>query len=293
MPTKQALAAQDHAVFTLPNGAPVAEPYANQRIGQNGPLLIQDFNMISTLAHFVRERIPERVVHAKGVGAHGYFEATHDISDICCASLFQKGKKTPVTIRFSTVGGESGSADTARDPRGFAVKFKTDEGTCDIVANNTPIFFLRDATKFPSFIHTQKRDPETHLKDPDMFWDYLSLNPESIHQVMILFSNRGTPKGYSHMHGYSGHTFKFVNKEGGYVYTQIHFKVRGGFQTLTDAEASKLAAENPDYGIQLFREEIDKGEYPTWDVYVVSKENVHIAWEWEVHLTQYLANHDC
>ncbi|THG95993.1 hypothetical protein EW026_g5753, partial [Hermanssonia centrifuga] len=167
-----------------------------------------------------------------------------------------------------TVGGESGSADTARDPRGFAVKLKTDQGNWDIVANNTPVFFLRDPSKFPHFIHTQKRDPQTHLKDADMFWDYLSLNPESVHQVMILFSDRGTPDGYHHMHGYSGHTFKFVDSEGKYTYVQIHFRVRGGFKTLTDAQATKLAGENAEYGLQTLFEDIEAGNYPTWDVYV-------------------------
>ncbi|KAI0090631.1 catalase [Irpex rosettiformis] len=268
MPSPKAVETKDGAVFTASNGAPVAEPYAAHRIGTNGPLLIQDFNLIDSLAHFARERIPERVVHAKAAGAHGYFEATEDISDISCASLFQKGKKTPITARFSTVGGELGSADTARDPRGFAVKLKTDEGNLDWVFNNTPVFFIRDPTKFPHFIHTQKRDPETHLKDADMFWDYLSLNPESVHQVMTLFSDRGTPNGYSHMHGYSGHTFKFVNKEGKFVYVQIHWRIRGGVQTLDNEQAGKLAGDNPDYGIELLRSEIDAGKFPTWDVYV-------------------------
>ncbi|KIP11279.1 hypothetical protein PHLGIDRAFT_83711 [Phlebiopsis gigantea 11061_1 CR5-6] len=269
MPSQRALEAQDNALFTTSNGAPVAEPYAAQRVAANGPLLLQDFNLIDSLAHFARERIPERVVHAKGAGAHGYFETTHDVTDLSCASLFASvGKKTPVTVRFSTVGGELGSADTARDPRGFAVKFKTDEGNLDLVCNNTPVFFIRDPTKFPHFIHTQKRDPETHLKDPDMFWDYFSLNPESIHQVMILFSDRGTPVGYHHMHGYSGHTFKFVNKEGGFHYVQIHFRIQGGFQTLDNATAGRLAGENPDFGIEAMHNDIAAGKYPTWDVYV-------------------------
>lgn len=268
MPSKRALEAQDNAVFTTSNGAPLAEPYAAQRIGLNGPLLLQDFNLIDSLAHFARERIPERVVHAKGAGAHGYFETTEDISDLTCAKFLQKGKKTPLTIRFSTVGGELGSADSARDPRGFAIKIKTEEGNVDWVFNNTPIFFIRDPTKFPHFIHTQKRDPETHLKDPDMFWDYFSLNPESIHQVMILFSDRGTPYGYHHMHGYSGHTYKFVNAEGKFHYVQIHFRKEGGFKTLDNATAGKLAGENPDYGIQALHEDIEKGAYPVWNVFV-------------------------
>jgi len=221
------------------------------------------------LAHFDRERIPERVVHAKGAGAHGYFEVTHDISDLSCAAVFNKvGNKARATVRFSTVGGESGSADTARDPRGFAIKLRTDEGNWDWVFNNTPVFFLRDPAKFPHFIHTQKRDPQTHLKDPDAFWDYLSQNPESIHQVMILFSDRGVPNGYHHQHGYSGHTFKFVNANGDFHYVQIHLRADGGFKYLTQEEAVKVAGENPDYGIQALFEAIQSGQKPSWTVYV-------------------------
>nr|AAY87889.1 catalase [Taiwanofungus camphoratus] len=269
MPSKQVFNSQDGATYTTSTGAPVAKPYAAQRIGAVGPLLLQDFHHIDLLAHFDRERIPERVVHAKGAGAHGYFEVTHDITDLTCASLFKKvGNKARTTVRFSTVGGESGSADTARDPRGFAIKIRTDEGNLDWVFNNTPVFFIRDPAKFPHFIHTQKRDPQTHLKDADMFWDYLSLNPESIHQVMILFSDRGHPDGYHHMHGYSGHTFKFVNEAGEFHYVQIHFIKDGGAKSLTEPEASKLAGDNPDYGIQSLFEDIEAGKYPSWTVYV-------------------------
>lgn len=269
MPSEQVFKTKDGAVYTTSNGAPVQEPYAAGRLGRIGPLLIQDFHHIDLLAHFDRERIPERVVHAKGAGAHGYFEVTEDITDISCAAIFSKvGNKAKATVRFSTVGGESGSADTARDPRGFAIKLKTEEGNWDWVFNNTPVFFIRDPAKFAHFIHTQKRDPQTHLKDPDMFWDYLSQNPESIHQVMILFSDRGIPDGYHHMHGYSGHTFKWINKEGKFVYVQVHLRKRGGFKTIPVEEAGKLAGENPDYGIQTMFQDIEKGNYPEWDVYV-------------------------
>ncbi|KZS88086.1 catalase [Sistotremastrum niveocremeum HHB9708] len=268
-PSKKVFNEKDGAVYTTSSGAPVAEPYAAERIGKIGPLLLQDFHHIDLLAHFDRERIPERVVHAKGAGAHGYFEVTEDITDICSADIFSKvGNKASATVRFSTVGGESGSADTARDPRGFAIKLRTQEGNWDWVFNNTPVFFIRDPAKFPHFIHTQKRDPQTHLKDADMFWDYLSQNPESIHQVMILFSDRGTPDGYRHQHAYSGHTFKFVKKNGEFVYVQIHAKVRGGFKYLTQEKATELAGTNPDYGIQELFETIEKGEEPTWDVYI-------------------------
>ncbi|KAH9913832.1 catalase [Fomitopsis serialis] len=260
MPSKQVFASQDNAVYTTSTGAPVAEPYAAQRVGSHGGLLLQDFHHIDLLAHFDRERIPERVVHAKGAGAHGYFEVTHDISDLSCASIFSKvGNKARAT---------AGSADTARDPRGFAIKIKTDEGNLDWVFNNTPVFFIRDPAKFPHFIHTQKRDPQTHLKDADMFWDYLSLNPESIHQIMILFSDRGHPDGFHNMHGYSGHTYKFVNKDGSFHYVQIHVRKDGGAKELTEPEAGRIGGENPDYGIQSLFEAIEGGDFPSWTVYV-------------------------
>jgi len=269
MPSQAVHNGKDGATYTTSSGAPVGEPYAAEKIFPNGPLLLQDFHHIDLLAHFDRERIPERVVHAKGAGAHGYFEVTHDISDLSCAALFDKvGNRAKATVRFSTVGGESGSADTARDPRGFAVKLRTQEGNWDWVFNNTPVFFIRDPAKFPHFIHTQKRDPQTHLKDPDMFWDYLSQNPESIHQVMILFSDRGTPNGYHNMHGYSGHTLKFVNKDGSWHYVQVHLRKDGGFQTLDDKTAGQLAGSNPDYGIQSMFEDIEKGKFPSWTVHV-------------------------
>ncbi|KAF9479504.1 catalase [Pholiota conissans] len=256
-------------LYTTSNGAPVNEPYSAQRAGVNGPLLLQDFHHIDLLAHFDRERIPERVVHAKAAGAHGYFEVTHDLSDITSQSLFkQVGKKVRVTARFSTVGGESGSADTARDPRGFALKLRTDEGNWDWVFNNTPVFFIRDPAKFPHFIHTQKRNPQSHLKDADMFWDYLSQNPESIHQIMILFSDRGTPDGYHNMHGYSGHTFKWLKDDGSFVYTQVHLRADGGFKTLDNATATRLAGENPEYGIESLFNAIQSGKFPSWTVYV-------------------------
>ncbi|KAG2004644.1 heat-induced catalase [Coprinopsis cinerea AmutBmut pab1-1] len=269
MPSAQVWNTKDGAVYTTSNGAPVNEPYAAQRAGINGPLLLQDFHHIDLLAHFDRERIPERVVHAKGAGAHGYFETTHSLSDITSIPLFQKpGTKVRATVRFSTVGGESGSADTARDPRGFAIKLRTEDGNWDWVFNNTPVFFLRDPAKFPHFIHTQKRDPQTHLKDSNMFWDYLSQNPESIHQVMILFSDRGTPDGYFHEHGYSGHTFKWLKDDGTFVYTQVHVRADSGFKTLDADTSVKLAGENPDYGTQTLFEAIENGNHPSWTVYV-------------------------
>ncbi|KAI5815158.1 catalase-like domain-containing protein [Pyronema omphalodes] len=258
----------DAPVYTTSNGCPVMNPQASQRVGENGPLLLQDFHLIDLLAHFDRERIPERVVHAKGAGAFGEFEVTDDISDLTSAAMFsQVGKKTKALARFSTVGGEKGSPDSARDPRGFAVKFYTEEGNHDWVFNNTPIFFLRDPAKFPVFIHTQKRNPQTNLKDATMFWDYLSQNQESVHQVMHLFSDRGTPFGYRHMHGYSGHTYKFTKPDGSFHYVQIHLKTDQGVKTLTNEEAAALASSNPDHSTEDLFTAIEEGNFPSWTVY--------------------------
>ncbi|VDN28514.1 unnamed protein product [Gongylonema pulchrum] len=187
-------------------------------------MLMQDIVYLDEMAKFDRERVPERVVHAKGGGAYGFFEVTSDeITKYCKADLFSEvGKKTPMFIRFSTIAGESGSADTARDPRGFAMKFYTEEGNWDLVCNNTPVFFIRDAALFPHFIHTQKRNPVTMLRDINMAFDFYTSRPESTHQVMILYSDRGTPDGWRFMHGYGGHTFKLVNKNGEAVYCKFH-----------------------------------------------------------------------
>ncbi|WRT67485.1 uncharacterized protein IL334_004457 [Kwoniella shivajii] len=261
-------AKSEETVYTTSNGCPVPHPYATQRAGVNGPLLLQDFHLIDLLSHFDRERIPERVVHAKGSGAHGIWECTDGLEDLCMADMFKKGAECPLTIRFSTVGGESGSSDLARDPRGFSIKFKTGEGNWDFVANNTPVFFLRDPAKFPHFIHTQKRHPATHLSGADdstMFWDYLSQNPESIHQVMILMGDRGIPQGWRHMHGYYGHTLKIVNKNGDWVYAQFHVISNQGIKTFTEEEAAKLSN---DYGQKDLYEAIEKGDHPSWTMKV-------------------------
>ncbi|CAG7917085.1 unnamed protein product [Penicillium olsonii] len=256
-------------VYTASNGCPVMDPQAAQRISPNGPLLLQDFHLIDLLAHFDRERIPERVVHAKGAGAYGEFEVTDDISDITTIDMLKGvGKKTKMLTRFSTVGGEKGSPDSARDPRGFAMKFYTEEGNWDWVFNNTPIFFLRDPAKFPIFIHTQKRNPQTNLKDATMFWDYLSTHHESVHQLMHLFSDRGTPYSYRHMNGYSGHTYKWIKPDGTFNYVQIHCKTDQGNKTLNNDEAAKLSAENPDWHTQDLFDAIQRGENPSWTCYV-------------------------
>lgn len=237
--------------------------------GSRGPTLIQDVHLLEKLAHFNRERVPERVVHAKGAGAHGYFEVTNDVSQYTKAKVFNGvGKRTPLFIRFSTVAGENGSADTVRDPRGFAVKFYTEDGNYDIVANNTPVFFIRDAIKFPDFIHTQKRDPQTHLKNPTAIWDFWSLSPESLHQVTILMSDRGIPATFRHMHGYGSHTFKWVNEEGEGVWIKYHFRTEQGVKNLAPDLAAKLAGENPDYHTEDLFNAIEKGDFPEWKLYV-------------------------
>jgi len=257
------------ALYTASNGAPVYNAEASQRVGNNGPLLLQDFHLLDLLAHFDRERIPERVVHAKGAGAYGEFVATHDITDICSANIFgEVGKKTNVVARFSTVGGEKGSADSARDPRGFSVKFYTEEGNWDFVGNNTPVFFIRDPSLFPVFIHTQKRNPQTNLKDATMFWDYLTTHQEAIHQVMTLFSDRGTPKSYRHMNGYSGHTLKFTKPDGSFKYVQIHLKTDQGIENLTNDEAAKVSMQDPDASTRDLFNSIQKGEFPSWTMYI-------------------------
>jgi len=259
-------ASSEEVLYTTSNGVPIPHPYESQRGGENGPLLLQDFHLIDLLSHFDRERIPERVVHAKGGGAHGIYKTTDPLDDLCLADIFQEGKECPVTVRFSTVGGESGSHDLARDPRGFSVKFRTDEGNFDMVANNTPVFFLRDPAKFPHFIHTQKRNPSTHLTHADdstMFWDYLSQNPESVHQVMILMGDRGIPDGWRKMHGYSGHTFKLINKKGEWVYAQMHMKSKQGAAFITQEDSANYS---PDYSQKDLYHAIEMGDYPGWDV---------------------------
>ncbi len=246
-------------------GAPVDDDQNSLTAGIPGPVLIQDVHLLEKLSHFDRERIPERVVHAKGAGAYGYFEVTADVTKYTKAGFLSKvGKRTEVFIRFSTVGDMKGSADAERDPRGFAVKFYTEEGNYDLVGNNTPVFFIRDPLKFPDFIHTQKRHPATNLKDPDMFWDFLSLTPESIHQVTILFSDRGTPKTYRHMNGYSSHTFKWYNDKGEYFWVQYHFKTEQGIQNLTRADAEIMKGKDPDHATRDLYEAIKRGDYPSW-----------------------------
>ncbi len=255
--------------LTTGSGMPVPDDLNSVTAGPKGPVLVQDVHLIEKLAHFDRERIPERVVHAKGAGAHGWFELTRDVSQYTRAKFLSKvGKKTEVFLRFSTVGGEKGSADSERDPRGFAVKFYTEEGNYDLVGNNTPIFFLRDPLKFPDFIHTQKRNPATNLKDPDMFWDFLSLTPESIHQVTILFSDRGTPRSYRHMNGHSSHAYMWYNAKGEYVWVKYHFKTLQGIKNFDGPEAERMRGIDPDVATRDLHAAIARGEHPAWRVEV-------------------------
>ena len=257
--------AKNKKTLTTAFGIPVADDQNSLTAGERGPVLMQDVHLLEKLAHFDRERIPERVVHAKGAGAGGYFEVTADVTAYTKAKfLSEVGKRTEVFVRFSTVGGERGSADAARDPRGFAVKFYTEEGNYDLVGNNTPVFFIRDPLKFPDFIHTQKRHPSTNLPDADMFWDFLSLTPESIHQVTILFSDRGTPATYRHMNGYSSHTFMWYVDKGEYFWVQYHFKTDQGIKNLTREEANRISGEDPDNATRDLYEAIERGDYPSW-----------------------------
>ena len=255
----------DREKLTTGSGMPVDDDQNSATAGPDGPVLMQDVHLTEKLAHFDRERIPERVVHAKGAGAHGFFEVTADVTEYTRASfLSEVGKRTDVFVRFSTVGGEKGSADSERDPRGFAVKFYTEEGNYDLVGNNTPVFFIRDPLKFPDFIHTQKRDPASNLKDPDMFWDFLSLTPESLHQVTILFSDRGTPRTYRNMNGYSSHTYMWYNESGDYVWVQYHFKTEQGIENFTGEEADEMRGTDPDHATRDLYEAIEQGDFPSW-----------------------------
>ncbi|WP_434457824.1 catalase [Stutzerimonas urumqiensis] len=256
-----------HTTLTTASGIPVADNQNSRTAGPRGPLLLDDFHLVEKLAHFNREVIPERRVHAKGSGAYGTFTVSQDITRYSSAKLFESvGKQTPMFLRFSTVGGERGSADTERDPRGFAVKFYTEEGNWDVVGNNTPVFFLRDPLKFPDFIHTQKRDPQTNLKNAQMQWDFWSHSPEALHQITVLFSDRGIPDGYRFMHGFGSHTFSVINAGGERHWVKWHYKSLQGIKNLSPAEATRLAGTDPDYAQRDLFQAIERGEFPMWRV---------------------------
>ncbi|KAL9527289.1 Catalase [Sphaerulina musiva] len=253
--------------YTDRNGKKNWQPLGAQRAGEKGPLLLQDVALIDTLATFNRERIPERIVHARGAGAHGFFEATTDYaSQFSAASVFEKGTRTSVTMRFSTVGGARGSADTARDPRGFSIKFRTKEGILDWVFNNTPVFFIRDPAKFPRFIHTQKTDPARNVRDWNTFWSWPAQFPESLLQFLRLFSDLGTPYGFRHMDGWSGHTYKLVKPDGSWVYTRVYLSTDQGVRNMTADEAAKHAGENDAWATDDLYNNIQSGNYPSWTV---------------------------
>lgn len=260
----------DKKRMTTGNGIPVSDNQNSVTAGERGPVLIQDYHLLEKLAHFNRERIPERILHAKGAGAHGYFEVTNDeISNYTKADfLSEAGKQTNVFFRFSTVGGESGSADTVRDPRGTAIKFYTEEGNYDLVGNNTPIFFLRDAIKFPDLIHSQKRHPKTHLPSANMEWDFWSKSPEATHQVTYLHGDRGIPATLRHMNSYGSHTYKWVNDKGEAFWVKYHFVSEQGVKGLDVDLAEKLAGENPDYHTEDLYNAIEERNFPAWRLYV-------------------------
>ncbi|WP_110946222.1 catalase [Streptomyces avicenniae] len=255
--------------LTTEAGAPVADNQQSQSAGPGGPVLIQDQLLIEKLAHFNRERIPERVVHARGAGAYGTFTVTADVTRWTRAKFLSEiGKETETFLRFSTVAGNLGAADAVRDPRGFALKFYTEEGNYDLVGNNTPVFFIRDAIKFPDFIHTQKRDPYTGSQEADNVWDFWGLSPESTHQVTWLFGDRGIPASYRHVDGFGSHTFQWTNEAGEVFWVKYHFKTDQGIKNLTAAEAAVLAGTDPDSHQRDLRESIERGEFPSWTVQV-------------------------
>ncbi|KXU90625.1 catalase [Caballeronia megalochromosomata] len=252
--------------LTTAAGAPVGDNQNAQTAGPRGPVTLQDFWLVEKLAHFDREVIPERRVHAKGSGAFGTLRVTHDISRYTKAKLFADiGKETPVFMRFSTVAGERGAADAERDVRGFSIKFYTEDGNWDVVGNNTPVFFIRDPLKFPDFIHTQKRDPYTNLRSNVAAWDFWSRHPESLHQVTILMSDRGIPKNYRQMHGFGSHTFSFINKDNERFYVKFHFKSQQPLENYTDAEAAAVVAKDRESAQRDLVDNIDSGNFPRWN----------------------------
>lgn len=242
----------------------VADNQNSLSAGPKGPLLLQDYILLEKLAHQNRERIPERVVHAKGSGAYGELKITADISQFTKAKVLQKGEVTPLFLRFSTVAGESGAADAERDVRGFAIKFYTKEGNWDLVGNNTPTFFIRDAYKFPDFIHTQKRDPRTNLRNANAAWDFWTLCPEALHQITILMSDRGIPASYRHMHGFGSHTYSLINYKGERFWVKFHFKTQQGIKNLTNKEAEEIIAKDRESHQRDLYNSIEKGDFPKW-----------------------------
>ncbi|MEV0248629.1 catalase [Nocardia sp. NPDC050712] len=255
--------------FTTDNsGIPVHSDSDSLTVGPDGPILLHDAYLIEKMAAFNRERVPERQPHAKGAGAFGVFEVTHDVSAYTHAKVFQPGTKTEMLARFSTVAGERGSPDTWRDPRGFALKFYTEDGNFDLVGNNTPVFFMRDPLKFQDFIRSQKRRADNNMRDNDMQWDFWSLSPESAHQVTWLMGDRGIPRSWRHMNGYSSHTYMWVNAAGQRFWVKYHFKTDQGVEFLTQADADALVATDGDYHTRDLWESIAGGNHPSWTLHM-------------------------
>lgn len=249
-------------------GAPAESDRNSLSLSPNGPLLLHDVHLVETLAHFNRANVPERQPHAKGSGAFGEFEVTGDVSAYTKAAVFQPGTKTRMLSRFSTVAGEQGSADTWRDVRGFSLRFYTSEGNFDLVGNNTPVFFIRDPMKFPHFIRSQKRLPDSGLRDATMQWDFWTHTPESAHQVTYLMGNRGLPRSWRYMNGYGSHTYMWVNEAGERFWVKYHFHTNQGVENLTADEAERLAGADGEYHRRDLFDAIGRGEHPTWELSV-------------------------
>ena len=257
--------------MTTNQGCPISDDQNSLKAGSRGPTLIEDFVMREKIFHFDHERIPERVVHARGVGAHGYFETYESLSDITCADIFQRaGEKTPAFARFSTVAGNRGSADLPRDVRGFAVKLYTKEGNWDIVGNNIPVFFIQDAMKFPDLVHAAKQEPDRGFPQAqtahDNFWDFISLSPESMHMVMWIMSDRTIPRSLRMMEGFGVHTFRLVNSKGESKFVKFHWKPKHGMQSVVWNEALKINGADPDFHRRDLWEAIGNGDYPEWEL---------------------------
>lgn len=256
----------DQKTMTTTGGNPVADNQNSISAGPRGPVLMQDYQLLEKLAHQNRERVPERVVHAKGSGAYGTLTITHDITKYTKAALFGEiGKQTECLLRFSTVAGERGAADAERDVRGWALKLYTDQGNWDMVGNNTPVFFVRDPLKFPDFIHTQKRHPKNNMRSGTAMWDFWSLSPESLHQVTILMSDRGLPKSLRHINGYGSHTYSFLNAAGERFWVKFHFKTQQGIECMTNREAEAVVAKDRESSQRDLFENIEQGNFPRWD----------------------------
>ncbi|GAA5445955.1 catalase [Microbulbifer sp. NBRC 101763] len=254
--------------LTRDNGAPVGDNQNSQTAGENGGNLLQDVHLIQKLQRFARERIPERVVHARGTGVHGEFVPIADISHLTRAAVFEPGSKTPVFVRFSTVIHSKGSPETLRDPRGFATKFYTEEGNWDLVGNNLPVFFIRDAIKFPDMVHSLKPSPVTNQQDPNRFFDFFSHVPESTHMLSWVYSDYGTPANLRQMDGWGVHAYKLVNDKGDVNYVKFHWKTRQGIKNLTAEEAAEIQSKDFSHATRDMYAAIEKGEYPQWDLYI-------------------------